>query len=112
MPETVTDESFAAEVLASEVPVFVDFWAQWCPPCHRLAPVLDELAAEYAGRIRFVQLDVDENPETTRRYGVLSMPTLSVFRGGERVSQLVGAQPKARLRAQLDQALAAVPTAP
>jgi len=112
MPETVTDQSFAAEVLASEVPVFVDFWAQWCPPCHRLAPVLDELAAEYAGRIRFVQLDVDENPETARQYGVLSMPTLAVFRGGERVSQLVGAQPKARLRAQLDDALAAVATRP
>jgi thioredoxin 1 len=92
-------------VLGSELPVLVDFWAQWCPPCHRLAPVLEELAAEYEGRVRIVKLDVDANPDTTRAYGVLSMPTLTVFRKGEVVSQVVGAQPKGRLRAQLDAAL-------
>jgi thioredoxin 1 len=85
--------------------VLVDFWAEWCPPCHRLAPVLEELAAEYEGRVRIVKLDVDANPDTTRTYGVLSMPTLTVFRKGEVVSQVVGAQPKGRLRAQLDAAL-------
>jgi thioredoxin 1 len=101
----VTDATFADEVLGSELPVLVDFWAQWCPPCHRLAPVLEELAAEYEGRVRIVKLDVDANPDTTRAYGVLSMPTLTVFRKGEVVSQVVGAQPKGRLRAQLDAAL-------
>jgi thioredoxin 1 len=101
----VTDATFADEVLGSDLPVLVDFWAEWCPPCHRLAPVLEELAAEYEGRVRIVKLDVDANPDTTRTYGVLSMPTLTVFRQGEVVSQVVGAQPKGRLRAQLDAAL-------
>jgi thioredoxin 1 len=101
----VTDATFADEVLGSDLPVLVDFWAEWCPPCHRLAPVLEELAAEYEGRVRIVKLDVDANPDTTRTYGVLSMPTLTVFRKGEVVSQVVGAQPKGRLRAQLDAAL-------
>ncbi len=105
MTLNVTDASFASEVLASDVPVLVDFWAQWCPPCHRLAPVLDELAEEYAGRARVVKVDVDENPQTMRAYGILSMPTLSVFRRGELVSQVVGAQPKAKLRAQIEDAL-------
>jgi thioredoxin 1 len=101
----VTDETFAAEVLASDVPVLVDFWAEWCPPCHRIAPVLEELAAEFAGRARIVKLDADHNPATVRAYGVLSMPTLTVFRGGEVVSQHVGARPKSRLREQIEQAL-------
>jgi thioredoxin 1 len=101
----VTDETFADAVLGSDLPVIVDFWAEWCPPCHRLAPILDELSVEYAGRIRFVKMDADVNPETIRRYGIMSMPTLSVFRGGELISQKVGAVPKARLREQLDQAL-------
>lgn len=101
----VTDATFADEVLASDVPVLVDFWAEWCPPCHRLTPVLDELAAEYQGRARIVKLDVDVNPATTRAYGVLSMPTLAVFRQGELVSQTVGFQPRFKLRAQLDAVL-------
>lgn len=101
----VTDATFADEVLGSDLPVLVDFWAEWCPPCHRLSPILDELATEYEGRVRIVKLDVDANPDTTRAYGVLSMPTLTVFRRGEVVSQVVGAQPKGRLRAQLDGAL-------
>ena len=111
MPDAVTDATFAAEVLASEPPVFVDFWAEWCPPCHRLAPVLEELAAEYAGRARVVKVDADANPETIRAYGIHSMPTLSVFRGGTLVSQVIGAQPKPRLRAQLDAALDAAEAA-
>jgi thioredoxin 1 len=101
----VTDETFAAEVLGSDVPVLVDFWAEWCPPCHRIAPVLEELAAEFAGRARIVKLDADHNPQTVRAYGVLSMPTLSVFRGGELVSQHVGARPKSKLREQLEASL-------
>jgi thioredoxin 1 len=102
----VTDATFARDVLASDVPVLVDFWAQWCPPCHRLAPVLADLAAEYAGRARIVKVDADTNPGVVREYGVMAMPTLTVFRGGRIVSQVVGAQPKARLRGQLDAALA------
>ncbi|MEV4759821.1 thioredoxin [Micromonospora sp. NPDC049559] len=105
MTTDVTDATFGGEVLASELPVLVEFWAEWCGPCHRLAPVLDELSAEYAGRARVVKINADENPETARAYGVSSMPTLSVFRAGEVVSQVVGAQPKSRLRAQIDSAL-------
>jgi thioredoxin 1 len=103
--DEISDATFASEVLASEVPVLVDFWAEWCPPCHRLAPVLDELATEYDGRARIVKLDADANPETISRYGIGSMPTLTVFRSGEVVSQVIGVQPKAKLRAQLDAAL-------
>jgi thioredoxin 1 len=105
MTTDVTDETFAAEVLQSEVPVLVDFWAEWCPPCHRLAPVLEELATEYAGRARIVKIDADANPQTIRTYGVMAMPTLSVFRNGELVSQHVGARPKSKLREQLDAAI-------
>ena len=105
MTVTVTDANFATDVLGSDLPVLVDFWAEWCPPCHRIAPMLDELAAEYEGRARVVKLDVDANPETTRRYGVMAMPTLAVFRDGRVVSQVVGAQPKPKLRAQIDAAL-------
>lgn len=101
----VTDATFADEVLASDLPVLVDFWADWCGPCHRLAPVLDELAVEYAGRVRIVKLDADANPATVRAFGIMSMPTLTVFHRGQVISQSVGAQPKTKLRAQLDRAL-------
>ncbi|MEV6108909.1 thioredoxin [Streptomyces sp. NPDC051940] len=101
----VTDDTFAAEVLASELPVLVDFTADWCPPCRQIAPVLESLAEEEAGRLRFVTLDVDRNPGTQAAYGVLSMPTLMLFRGGEPVMQLVGARPKLRLRKELEDAL-------
>ena len=103
----VTDATFDTEVLGSDLPVLVDFWAEWCPPCHRIAPVLDELATEYAGRARIVKVDADTNPAVVRRFGVMSMPTLCMFRGGELVSQVVGARPKAMLRAQIDGALGA-----
>ncbi|WP_433077624.1 thioredoxin [Dactylosporangium sp. CA-052675] len=101
----VTDKTFAAEVLSSDVPVLVDFWAEWCPPCHRIAPMLEELATEYSGRARVVKLNADENPVTARAYGVMAMPTLAVFRSGEMVSWHVGARPKVKLREQLDAAL-------
>ncbi|GAA4856851.1 thioredoxin [Kitasatospora terrestris] len=102
---TVTDETFRREVLAAERPVLVKFTADWCPPCRQIAPVLAEVAAEHAERLKVVSLDVDTNPETQAAYGVLSMPTLMVFRGGEPVRVLVGARAKARLLRELDDVL-------
>jgi thioredoxin 1 len=101
----VTDDTFAETVLASDIPVLVDFWAQWCPPCHMLSPVLEEIAAELAGRLRIVKVNVDENPATAQRYGVLAMPTLTVFRDGTPVSSVVGARPKRRLLQDLSTVL-------
>jgi thioredoxin 1 len=99
----VTDDTFQDLVLSSSSgkPVLVDFWAQWCPPCHMLSPVLDEIAAELSGKLIVAKVDVDENQVTAQRYGILAMPTLSVFRNGEIISQMVGARPKRRLLADL-----------
>ena len=105
----VTDETFAAEVLAEQGPVLVDFTADWCPPCRMIAPVLAEVAREQAGRLKVVTLDVDVNPGTQSAYGVLSMPTLLLFQGGEPVKSLVGARPKRRLLQELEQVLGAQP---
>nr|WTA00629.1 thioredoxin [Streptomyces sp. NBC_00857] len=101
MVTAVTDADFDHEVLKSELPVLLEFAADWCGPCRRLAPVLSALAEEEADRIKVVQLDVDSNPEVTRRYGVLAMPTLMVFRAGEPVMSVVGARPKRKLLAEL-----------
>ena len=87
-----TDATFAADVLASDLPVLVDFTADWCPPCKMVTPVLERLADEQAGRLRIVSLDSDTNPETVRDYQVMGMPTLALFVGGERVAQVVGAR--------------------
>ncbi len=87
-----TDATFASDVLASDLPVLVDFTADWCPPCKMVAPVLERLADEQAGRLRIVSLDSDANPETVRDYQVMGMPTLALFVGGERVAQVVGAR--------------------
>src|ERR1051325_8748562 len=94
MPAEVTDASFADEVLLSDVPVLVDFWAPWCGPCLKLAPVLDALADEFGDRLRFVKINSDENPQTSRDYNIASMPTLAVFRKGKVIGQLVGARAK------------------
>uniref|UniRef100_UPI00066E9890 thioredoxin n=1 Tax=Streptomyces sp. SBT349 TaxID=1580539 RepID=UPI00066E9890 len=102
---TVTDATFAETVLASPLPVLVDFTADWCPPCRMIAPVLAALAAEKAGELRIVTLDVDHNPRTTAAYGVLSMPTLVLFRAGEPVLSLVGARSRHRLLQDLADAL-------
>ncbi|MGW5094445.1 thioredoxin family protein [Streptomyces nodosus] len=101
----VTDGNFEAEVIGAELPVLVEFTADWCPPCRQMGPVLGALAAEQAGRLKVVQLDVDTNPATTNAYKVLSMPTFLVFRDGEPVKAMVGARPKRRLLEELSDVL-------
>ncbi|PRY02149.1 thioredoxin family protein [Allonocardiopsis opalescens] len=103
--DEVTDADFADEVLAAEGPVLVEFTADWCPPCRQLAPVLSAVAEQERDRLRVVQIDVDANPVTTAAYGVLSMPTLMVFRGGEPVRSMVGARSQRRLTQELDDVL-------
>lgn len=102
---TVTDDTFAATVLASDRPVVVDFWAEWCPPCRMISKSLAELAEELGDQMVVAKLNSDENPETTRTYRVMSLPTLLVFRRGEVVGSIVGARPKSYLRRALSEAM-------
>lgn len=105
-PQDVSDNEWNAEVLSSDTPVLVDFWAPWCGPCKMVAPVVDELAEEYDGKVKFVKLNTDDNIETASKYGIRSIPTLMVFKGGEAVEQVVGFRPKSELKKSLDKALA------
>lgn len=102
---TTTDAGFAGDVLASEIPVLVDFTATWCAPCRMVAPVLEQIANDEAGRLRVVSIDVDANPVTTRNYQIMSMPTLALFVAGEVVAQLVGARPRTAIMRELEQHL-------
>ena len=101
-PVTVTDATFAAEVERSPLPVLLDMWAPWCGPCQMLAPVLEELATELAGRVRVGKLNVDENPRTASRFSVRGIPTLLVLRAGREIDRIVGVQPKAEIERRLE----------
>ncbi|MGW2665414.1 thioredoxin [Nocardia tengchongensis] len=103
--KTVTDKTFVDEVLLSEKPVLVDFWAAWCGPCKMVAPVLDEIAAANTDKITIAKLDADNNPETSKQYGILSLPTMVLFQGGKEIKRIVGAKGKAALLRELEEVL-------
>ena len=104
-PKEVTDATFEQEVLKAPRPVLVDFWAPWCGPCRMVAPIVEELAKEYDGKVNFVKLNTDDNPIIASRYSIRSIPTLLVFKGGEPIGQIIGFRPKSDLRRRLDAAL-------
>ena len=101
----ISDESFEEEVLQSERPVLIDYWAEWCGPCKVIAPVLDEIATEYSDRLKVVKLNIDDNPQTPPKYGIRGIPTLMVFKNGQVEATKVGAVSKAQLTAFLDDSL-------
>ena len=105
-PIAVTDDQFEQEVLQAERTVLVDFWADWCGPCHVIATALDELADEYDGKVKFVKIDTEENFDTMSEYGIRGLPTLLIFKDGERVDQVVGAVAKAQVKQTLEKVLA------
>jgi thioredoxin 1 len=101
----VTDESFEQEVLQSGVPVLVDFWAPWCGPCRMVAPVVEEVANQFEGQVKVVKLDTDQNPNVASQYGIRSIPTLMIFKGGQKVDMVVGAVPKSTIASTLEKYL-------
>jgi thioredoxin 1 len=103
--KAVTDATFTSDVLQSDKPVLVDFWAEWCAPCRKVEPLLNEIAVELADKVTIVKLDIDANPETTRAYQVMSVPTLTVFKGGQPVQSIIGARPKSDLLRLIEAAL-------
>ncbi len=103
MSRAVTDATFERDVLQSPTPVLVDFWAEWCGPCKMVAPVLDEIGKEHQGKLEVVKLNVDDNPEVSMRYGVMSIPTLALFVGGVEKKRLIGAMPKRNILSELSE---------
>jgi thioredoxin 1 len=104
--QTVSDQQWDSEVLQSDTPVLVDFWAEWCGPCRMVGPVVEEIAGEKAGALKVLKLNVDDNPDTTRKYGVMSIPTLLVFADGVEKKRIVGARGKSQLLAEVDEFIA------
>jgi thioredoxin 2 len=104
-PFTITDANFAAEVERSALPVLLDLWAPWCPPCHMIAPTIEELTSELAGRVKVGKLNIDQNPATTARFNVRSIPTLLVLKNGKEIERLVGAFPKPEIMRKLEAAI-------
>jgi len=104
-PSDTSDATFETDVLGNDAPVLVDFWAPWCGPCRMVAPIVEELAEDYDGRVKFVKLNTDENPQVAGKYGIRSIPTLLVFKDGEPVSEIVGFRPKGELAKRLEEAL-------
>jgi thioredoxin 1 len=104
-PIDIDDKAFDDKVLKASVPVLVDFWAPWCGPCRAVAPILDELAKEYKGKVTFARLNVDESPQNASKYGISAIPTLLLFKEGKPISQIVGFRPKAELKKALDEAI-------
>ncbi len=105
-PQEITDIEFEQEVLKADLPVVVDFWAEWCGPCKVVSPILERLAEEYDGKIKFVKVDTEENFEIPSSYGILSLPTLLVFKEGQEIERITGARPKGDLKRYLDKVLA------
>jgi len=101
----VTDDGFESDVLQSDLPVVVDFWAEWCEPCKMIAPMVEELAGEYEGQVKFTKMNVDLNPKTPQSYGIRGIPTLIIFQNGQAIQQVVGAVPKAVLKKRLETTL-------
>ncbi len=106
-PVHITEGNFEAEVLNADLPVLADFWAAWCGPCQMIAPIVEDLAQDYAGWLKVAKVDVDENPDLAARYNVMSIPTLGIFKGGQLVRRIVGYVPKAQLKQRLDADLGA-----
>lgn len=104
-PADVTDATWESTVIKAEKPVLVDFWAPWCGPCRMVAPIVEELADEYAGKVEFAKLNTDDNPVTAAKYGIRSIPTLLVFKNGQPVGQIIGFRPKSDLKKRLDAVL-------
>lgn len=102
---TFTDQNFEAEVLKSDVPVVVDFWAEWCMPCRVVSPIIEELAGEYEGKVKVGKLNVDQNSHMAQHYGVMSIPSIIIFKGGQPVKTMIGAQNKDNYKSSIDQTL-------